>query len=161
MLWKETKQNKAGVRKLGSFLLALSPVDLPRSSNGSPGSVLGAGTRSRSVDAWVLHLARYVRRVGLEGSTAEGRVGAVLRLLPGAVATLNELVDSRGSVHQIRDPGVPISSEFLNISHAKAARAAQVYSPAGLNVRCVVFGLLVVDPSCPNCTESFSFLTPI
>lgn len=50
----------------------------------------------------------HVRRVGLEGSTAESQVRAVIRDLPDAVAGLEELVGGRGRVNQVRDPGVPV-----------------------------------------------------
>jgi hypothetical protein len=52
--------------------------------------------------------AVHLRGVGLEGSTAEGGVGTVLRNLPGALAGLEELVDSGGSINHVGDPGVPI-----------------------------------------------------
>lgn len=48
-----------------------------------------------------------VRRVGLEGATAEGKVGTVLGQFPGPVATLHELVGSRGSIDHVGDPGMP------------------------------------------------------
>lgn len=48
-----------------------------------------------------------VRRVGLEGSAAEGRVGAVLAELPGTDAGLHDLVGVWGRIHEVGDPGVP------------------------------------------------------
>jgi hypothetical protein len=50
----------------------------------------------------------HVRRVGLESSTAEGGVWAVLGDLPSALARLEELVDGGGSINHVGDPGVPI-----------------------------------------------------
>lgn len=50
----------------------------------------------------------HIRGVGLEGSTAEGEVGAVLGDLPSALAGLEELVGSGRSIDHVGDPGVPI-----------------------------------------------------
>ena len=48
-----------------------------------------------------------VRRVCLERSAAEGRVGAVLAELPGTDASLHDLVGVWGRINEVGDPGVP------------------------------------------------------
>jgi hypothetical protein len=50
----------------------------------------------------------HIRGVGLEGSTAQGEVGAVLGDLPGTLTWLEELVGSGRSIDHVGDPGVPI-----------------------------------------------------
>lgn len=62
----------------------------------------------------------------------------MLRQLPGAVASLEELVDGRGSVHQIGNPGVPIPSELLKIPRSKEKASdctAILTSPAQSEMR--------------------------
>lgn len=55
----------------------------------------------------------------------------MLGQLPGPLAALHELVDVRGSVDHVGDPGVPTR----------------------LDMGGVVFVLLVVDPACPDYME--------
>lgn len=50
---------------------------------------------------------KHVRRVGLESTTAERQVGAVLRQLPGAQTSLHNLVGRRGRIDQVGDPAMP------------------------------------------------------
>jgi len=89
----------------------------------------------------------HVRRVGLESSAAEGGVGAVLGQLPGAVSALQDLVGGRGSIDHVGDPSVP-EAELIASSRYMGKRRL----PARLDMGGVKFVLLVVDPSCPNCT---------
>lgn len=53
-----------------------------------------------------------VRRVCLERSAAEGRVGAVLAELPGTDASLHDLVGVWGRINEVGDPGVPVVHQF-------------------------------------------------
>jgi hypothetical protein len=79
--------------------------------------------------------AVYIRGVGLEGSTAEGRVGAVLRNLPGTLPGLEDLVASGGSINHVGDPGVPIvqisTSKLIPIRFPRAP-AGDTYQPGSI-----------------------------
>lgn len=73
----------------------------------------------------------------------------MLRQFPRTDTGLDELVDGWGFVDQVGHPSVPVYS----ISKMKSPSAIFLEagcSPAGLNLRSVVFTLLVVDPSCPD-----------
>jgi hypothetical protein len=73
----------------------------------------------------------------------------VLGQLPRADTGLHDLVGMRGRVHKIGDPGVPNCALVL-YQHGQQLPLCVNSLPAGLNVGCVVFGLLVVDPSCAD-----------
>lgn len=55
-----------------------------------------------------------VRRVGLERSTAQGWVDAVLWDLPGTLTGLKELVSRWRSVDHVGDPSMPKSASVLS-----------------------------------------------
>jgi hypothetical protein len=92
----------------------------------------------------------HVRRVGLERSTAQSRVGAVLTQLPRTDPSLQDLVGIRGRIDEVGDPGVPVCISFKVCEGVRRLCIEKKSLPAGLNVGCVVFGLLVVDPSCSD-----------
>lgn len=76
----------------------------------------------------------HIRGVGLEGSTAEGEVGAVLGNLPGALAGLEDFVASGGSINHVGDPGVPIIRilVFRLIDSQSFPNARDTYQPGSI-----------------------------
>ena len=98
--------------------------------------------------------SKYSRRVGLESTTAQRQHRPVLRQVPDAMAGLQELILRRRVVHQVGDPTVPfffLTPIVSNDSYIHyIVNMLDFASPSRLNLRCVVFRLLVVDPSCPD-----------
>lgn len=67
-------------------------------------------------------------RVGLVSAAAESRVRPVLGQFPSAETSLQDLVLGGRRIHHVREPGMP----------------------SRLDLRGVIFLLLVIDPSCPE-----------
>lgn len=90
---------------------------------------------------------KYSRRVGLESTAAQSQRRPVLRHVPNAMASLQELILRRGVIHQVGKPTVPFpySQQRLLFRYMLDS-----ISPSRLSLRCVVFRFLIVDPSCPD-----------
>lgn len=93
----------------------------------------------------------YLRRIGLECSAAQSQSRSVLPQLPGSNTKLHDLVICGRRVDHVRDPGVPAPSQY---GRSYADFESKDSSPARLNLRGVVFFLLVINPASSDFPQS-------